>query len=59
MTKERAVLWMGVMILMTLGFILGQNAAIMVAAVVAAYLLYEQIKQGQGTRGTTTTTTTG
>ena len=55
MTKERAVLWMGVMILMTLGFILGQNAAIMVAAVVAAYLAYEQIKQGQGTRATTTT----
>ena len=55
MTKERAVLWMGVMILMTLGFILGQNAAISVAAVVAAYLVYEQIKQGQGTRATTTT----
>ena len=52
MTKERAVLWMGVLILLMLGFIVGQIAAISVAAVVAAYLVYEQMKQRPDKRAT-------
>ena len=41
MTNERALLWMSVLILITLGFILGQFAAVSIAATVALYLVYE------------------
>lgn len=40
MSNERAVLWIGVSGLMALGLILGQAAAISVAAMVGACLAY-------------------
>jgi hypothetical protein len=41
-SNERAVLWMSVLILIALGFILGQFAAVSIAATVALYLVYER-----------------
>ena len=41
MSNERAVLWMSVLILIALGLILGQFAAVSIAATVALYLVYE------------------
>ena len=42
MSNERALLWMSVLILITLGLILGQFAAVSIAATVALYLVYER-----------------
>ena len=44
MSKERAILWMCVMILIALGFITGQVMSTSVAAMAAAVLAYEGIK---------------
>ena len=42
MSNERALLWMSVLILITLGFILRQFAAVSIAATVALFLVYER-----------------
>jgi hypothetical protein len=44
MSDERAILWLIVAGLMGAGLLLGQAAAISVAAAVAVYLVYEGMK---------------
>lgn len=44
MAKDRAFLWIGVSGLIALGFIVGQAAAVAVAAMVGATLVYERAK---------------
>jgi hypothetical protein len=44
MSNERALLWIGVVGLMALGFVFGQGAAVAVAAAVAIYLAYDGSK---------------
>lgn len=43
MSDERAVLWLIVVVLIGLGFVLGQAAAVSVAAAVGIYLVYETV----------------
>jgi hypothetical protein len=42
MSNERAMLWMSVLILIALGFMLGQFAAVSIAATIGLYLVYER-----------------
>jgi len=43
MSNERALLWLIVIALMGAGFLLGQTMSISIAAVVALYVIYQQM----------------
>jgi hypothetical protein len=45
MSNERAALWMTVTGLIALALLFGQTAAVSVAALVAAYVVYRQTQQ--------------
>jgi hypothetical protein len=45
MSNERAFLWMTVTGLIALALLVGQTAAVSVAALVAAYIVYRQAEQ--------------
>ena len=45
MSRDRAVVWMTVVLLMAVGFMMDQAAAVMVAAMAGICLIYDQIRQ--------------
>lgn len=50
MEHDRALFWMGICILMMLGLILGQAAAVGVGAMAGVLLAYNGLKSGSGSR---------
>lgn len=52
MSRDRAVVWMTVVLLMTFGFIMDQAAAVMVAAMAGICLIYEQLRHRPGNETT-------